>query len=341
MPRLSLTTLILVLSLALTSPSQLLLARSVSPSPTSDLPALTVCGVEIPPFILKHPYAYRLIFAKGDRAVTHASLLSDGRIRIDNIFHKNELWSADIDPLLIVAAEVINQPIAPKVFHFGALFDFGERGITLYQRGNRSTQIRELIMGTGPEKAFSIDGTIGFQLLQMRASSLEAFQGKKPLEAKVRNRLNPERVDIVGFFLAEAEEAARLAALTAIRALRAEYPEKTDMPEVQKYHFLGANCVSSGIQNLTRSIRPAYHHFAKQLVRKDVDEFQEWNPALACQWIKSWNELTLLAFDGLRGGRIDWKKLSEVSAFHKNLRSHNQMSLPWRAEPIIKWAAGK
>ncbi|HNV70706.1 MAG TPA: hypothetical protein PKO06_13480, partial [Candidatus Ozemobacteraceae bacterium] len=159
-------------------------ARSVSPSPTSDLPTLTVCGVEIPPFILKHPYAYRLIFAKGDRAVTHASLLSDGRIRIDNIFHQNELWSADIDPLSIVAAEVINQPIAPKVFHFGALFDFGDKGITLYQREGRATQIHELVMGTGPEKAFSIDGTIGFQLLQMRASSLEAFQGKKPLEAK-------------------------------------------------------------------------------------------------------------------------------------------------------------
>lgn len=316
-------------------------ARPVSPSTAEAIPALTVCGVEIPPFILKHPYAYRLIFAKGDRAVTHASLLDNGRIRLDNIFHQNDLWSADVDPHAMVAAEVINQPIAPKVFHFGACFHFGPAGLTLFQKSGRTTTIDQLVMGTGPEKAFSLDGTIGFQLLQMRASSLQAFEGKKPLDPKVRNRLDPNRVDIVGFFLAEAEEAARLAALTAVRALRAEFPEKTDMPEVQKYHFLGANCVSSGIQNLTRAVRPEFRAHVQHLARKDVSEIPDWNEELARQWIKSWNDLTFLAFDGLRGGKIDWKKLAEVSAFHRNLRSHNQMSLPWRAEPIIKWAAGR
>ena len=331
--------LAVISNLAFCSPSPAQ-TSPVSPATTIELPTLTVCGIEVPGFVLKHPYAYRLIFAKGDRAVTHASLLNNGRIRLDNIFHQQELWSADVDLRAIVSADVINQPIAPKVFHFGACFHFGETGLALFQRTGKTTTIRELVMGTGPEKAFSIDGTIGFQLLQMRASSLEAFQGKKPLDPKVRNHLNPDRVDIIGFFLAEAEEAARLAALTAVRALREEYPEKADMPEVQKYHFLGANCVSSGIQNLTRAVRPEYRAYVQRLARKDVSEIPDWNADLACQWIRSWNDLTMLAFDGLRGGKIDWKKLSEVSTFHKNLRRHNQMSLPWRAEPIIKWAAG-
>ena len=330
--------LAVILNSAVCLPSPAI-AKPVSSNRAAEVQTLTVCGVEVPGFVLKHPYAYRLIFAKGDRAVTYASLLENGCIRMDNIFHQQELWSADVDPQAIVSAFVINQPILPKVFHFGASFNFGDAGLTLFQKNGKTTSIRELVMGTGPEKAFSIDGTIGFQLLQMRASSLEAFEGPKPLNPKVRNLLNKERVDIIGFFLAEAEEAARLAALTAIRALRAEYPEKADMPEVQKYHFLGANCVSSGIQNLTRAVKPEYRAHVLKLARKDTSEIPEWNATLANKWISSWNDLTMLAIDGMRGGKIDWKKLAEVSEFHKNLRNHNQMSLPWRARSIIDWAA--
>ncbi len=310
--------------------------------PAPGTPAeITVCGMHVPSFLLKHPYAWRLIFAKGDRACTQAAVLDDGRIRLGNIYHEKELWSATVDPAKIAYADVINQPIAPGVFHFGALFGFGPAGLTLEMRDGRTTTIHELVMGTGPEKAFSLDGTIGFQLLQMRASSVEAFQGPKPLEAKVRNRLDPRRVDIALFFLAEVEEAARLAALTAIRAFRAEYPDKSDRPEVQKYHFLGANCVSSGIQNLTRAVRPELRNAALALAKRDVKSIMDWTPDLARRWIRSWNEVTFLAFDGLRGQSIDSKRLTTVSEFHKNLRSSNQMSLPWRAKTLIDWAAGR
>jgi hypothetical protein len=316
-------------------------AQAAPPRLTSAPLFITVGGVEIPAFVLKNKYAYRLIFPLADRASAQAAILAGGEVRLGNILHQNRLWSAIVDPAKIVAADVVNQPIAPGVFHFGAAFHFGETGLTLFSNDGTTIVVKELVLGTGPEKAFSIDGTIGLQLLQMRASSMEAFEGTKPLNPKVRNRLDPRRIDIGLFFLAEIEETARLAALTAIRALRAEYPEKTDNPEVQKYHFLGANCISSGIQNLTRAAFSEHHSAVLRLGGRDIKAIPAWDREIARETIQSWTDITLLTFEGLRGGTIDQKEFAAVAAFHKNLRSHNQMSLPWRAKRIIDWSAGK
>jgi hypothetical protein len=302
---------------------------------------ITVCGLEIPPFVLKNKYAFRLIFPVADRASTQIGLLPGGKIRIGNILHEHRLWSATVDPKDFVSADVINQPILPGVFHFGAAFFFGDKGLTLEGPGGSKTMVSELVMGTGPEKAFSVDGTVGFQLLQMRSSSMEAFEGGKPLDPKVRNRLDPSRVNISLFFLAEVEEAARLAALTSIQALRVEHPEKTDNPMVQKYHFLGANCVSSGIQNLTRAVHPHLHHIILNKGKKDISAIMEWDPEIARKQIDSWIRITLLVVDALRGRELNERKFAEVADFHRNLRTSNQMSLPWRAKSIIDWAAGK
>ncbi|MFZ2957818.1 MAG: hypothetical protein WA705_13105 [Candidatus Ozemobacteraceae bacterium] len=303
--------------------------------------SVMVGGIRIPTFVLKNKYAFRLIFPIVDRTPTQALVLPNGKVWVGNILHQGRLWSATIDPKTILSADVINMPILPGVFHFAACFSFGEKGLLLEAEDGTLVTIRELTMGTGPEKAFSPDGTVGFQLLQMFSSSMQTFEGPKSLDPKVRNRIDERRVNIQLFFLAEVEEAARLAALTSIRALQAEFPEKAENPQVQKYNFLGANCVSSGIQNLARAVLPKFRRTFLDLGKKDISDIPEWNEELARRAINSWTEVTFLSFDGLRGGTIDMKRLSTVSEFHKGLRDKNQMSLPWRGKALIDWAAGR
>lgn len=287
--------------------------------------------------ILQNNYARRLIFPKKDRIPTVAMAESNDVIIFSNIHDSNDLWSGKFRVSHLVNAEIMNIPIAPGAFHFATLFHFKEP-ITISNSKGESKKTKGLLMGTGPEKDFSVQGVTGFQLIQMRAYSIEYYESIAPIQEKYRHSLNAKKVDPVLFFLAHAEETARLAAMTFLRALSAENPDMADKPIFQKYNVFGANCVASGIQNLARAIRPEYQKPFLKLGRKDISKLETLTPEKFIYWINSWHQVSLQALGAIVGRSPDRNRFQQLEKFHKQLRSTNQMSLPWRAKPLIDWA---
>lgn len=287
--------------------------------------------------ILQNNYARRLVFPKKDRIPTVAMVKDSDTIIFSNIHDSKDLWTGHFKRSQLKSAEIMNIPIAPGAFHFASLFHFKEP-VTLTNNRGESKKTLGLLMGTGPEKDFSVQGITGFQLIQMRAYSIEYYESIAPIQGKYRHRINPKKVDIDLFFLAHAEETARLAAMTYLRALIAENPKMGDKPIFQKYNVFGANCVASGIQNLARAIRPQYHKPFLKLGRKDISKLETLDAQKFLFWIKSWHEVSLQALGAIVGRAPNQRKFAQLEKFHKQLRSTNQMSLPWRAKPLIDWA---
>ena len=287
--------------------------------------------------ILQNAYARRLVFPKKDRIPTVAMVGDSDTIIFSNIHDSNDLWTGRFRRSQLKSAEIMNIPIPPGAFHFASLFHFKEPIIITNSRGE-SKKTLGLLMGTGPEKDFSVQGVTGFQLIQMRAYSIEYYESIAPIQEKYRHTVNTKKVDIDLFFLAHAEETARLAAMTYLRALIAENPRMGDNPIFQKFNFFGANCVASGIQNLARAIRPEFHKPFLKLGRKDISKMEPLNSQKFLFWIQSWHEVALQALGGMVGRSPNRQKFAQLEKFHKQLRSTNQMSLPWRAKPLIDWA---
>ncbi len=287
--------------------------------------------------ILQNNYARRLVFPKKDRIPTVARAEGNDTVIFSNIHDNNELWTGRFPVSQLKSAEIMNIPIAPGVFHFGTLFHFNE-AVTLTNHKGESKQIKGLLMGTGPEKDFSVQGIAGFQLIQMRAYSIEFYESKAPVKKEYRHLVNTKKVDLGMFFLAHAEETARLAAMTYLRALSAENPEISDHLVFQKYNVLGANCVSSGIQNLARAIRPEYQKPFLKMGKKDISRLESLSAEKFIFWINAWHQVSLQALRGIVGRSPDQNKFKELEEFHNQLRRTNLMSLPWRAKPLIDWA---
>ncbi|PKL47467.1 MAG: hypothetical protein CVV42_12930 [Candidatus Riflebacteria bacterium HGW-Riflebacteria-2] len=290
--------------------------------------------------VLQNGYARRLLFPKSERTPTVAATAEGQAVTLFNIHDSKELWTGSFRLDQISNSDILNLPIFPGAFHFAALFNFKDPVIIVNKQGKQK-QIRGLLMGTGPEADFSVQGIAGMQLIQMRVYSLEYYESIAPIDIKYRHRVNPEKIDLVLFFLAHVEECARLAAMTHLRALRAEYPDRGDEVIFQKYNVFGANCVSSGIQNVTRAIKPAYRDQMMNLVKKDVKELTILSVPQFRYWIKSWNQVSSQALAAIVGQRVSQEKFRELETFHRHLRRTNMMSLPWRAKKVIDWATSK
>ncbi len=287
--------------------------------------------------VLQNNYARRLIFPKKDRIPTVAWVKDKNSIVFGNIHDSQQLWSGIFKLDTISKTEIMNIPIAPGAFHFATLFHFSEP-VTITSQNGESKKIRGLLMGTGPEKDFSIQGIAGLQLIQMRAYSIEFYESIAPVDPKYRHTLNTSKVDPVLFFLAHAEETARLAAMTYLRALSAESPDAGDQPIFQKYNVFGANCVSSGIQNLARAVKPEYQKHFLSLGKKDIRKMETLTREKFLYWIQSWHQVGLQALGAIVGRSPDRTGFKQLETFHKQLRSTNMMALPWRAKPLIDWA---
>jgi hypothetical protein len=172
----------------------------------------------------------------------------------------------------------------------------------------------------------------------MRAGSLEEYSKGKPLDPKIRRVVNPRKVDVPLLFWTTAEESARLGAMTISRAILQEWPDRTSSLFFQKYSVFGANCISSGIQNLSRSVRHEHHAHILKLGAKDISGLAKWSADRMRTWIWAWNRIQRLGYDALVGKPIDPAQFKKVEVYHRYLRNTNQMSLPWRAEQIIAWA---
>jgi hypothetical protein len=288
--------------------------------------------------LIKDKYSKRLLLPANDRKPTVAFTGKNNSIVLLNILHEGDIYLATIRPDDLDSAEILNMPICPGAFHFATLFHFKGNGLKLKNRNNKTILSKGLIMGTGPEMAFDPRAISGFQLIQMRTSTIEHYTKKGPIDQKLRHRLDPKKVDLELFFLAHAEESSRLAAMTNLRALRGEKPEIGDKLIFQKYNIFGANCVSSGIQNLSRAIRPQFHKELLKMGKKDISEVQTLTPQHFRYFIHSWYTLSRVSLEVILGKNADVEKFAELERFHLHLRKTNSMSLPWRAKSIIKWA---
>lgn len=290
--------------------------------------------------VLQNAYARRLIFPKTDRIPTIATVGEGLSVVFFNIHDSKQLWHGTFRLDNLSSAEIVNIPIAPGAFHFASIFHF-KQPVQIINQGNESKTIKGLLMGTGPEKDFSVQGIAGMQLIQMRAYSLEFYESVAPIAAKYRNFVDTAKIDLQMLFLTHAEETARLAAMTYLRALQAERSDMADKPIFQKYNVFGANCVSSGIQNLTRAIKPEFHAEILKIGRRDIKEITSMTVSQCLYWIKSWNEVGRQALGAVVGRSPDNEKFRELETFHRQLRRTNMMSLPWRAKSIIDWATIK
>lgn len=293
--------------------------------------------MEIRQKVLQNGYARRLLFPEQSRLSSGTCPAEENAIFMYNIHDNGELWTGKIRFDQIARVEIMNVPLFPGAFHFGTMFYFKD-GVKIWNKRNQSKMINGLVMGTGPEKSFSIQGMVGMQVIQMRSYSLEDHNKTSPIEEKFRHEVNPRKIDISRFFMAHAEEAARLAAMTNLRALKAEAPKTADHILFQKYNVFGANCVSSGIQNLTRSVQPRFQKLFLRLGKKDISEVPEISNSKFSYWIKSWNKVSIQALRAIAGRSPDQNSFQELELFHKHLRRTNQMSLPWRAKVLIDWA---
>ncbi len=287
---------------------------------------------------IKNKYSKRLLLPTDDRRPTIAVTGKDNSIILLNILHEGDLYLATIKPEDLESAEILNMPICPGAFHFATLFHFKDRGIRLTSKSKKSIFSKGLVMGTGPEMAFDPRAISGFQLIQMRTCTIEHYTKEGPIEKKLRHRLDTKKVDLELFFLAHAEESSRLAAMTNLRALRGEKPEIGDKVIFQKYNIFGANCVSSGIQNLSRAIRPQFHKELLKMGKKDITEVNTLTSKHFRYFIYSWYTLSRVSLKVILGEKAGTEKFAELEKFHTHLRKTNSMSLPWRAKSIIKWA---
>ena len=290
--------------------------------------------------VLQNGYARRLLFPETDRVLTVGAIAEGQAVKLFCIHDSKELWSGTFRLDQISGSEILNLPIFPGAFHFGTIFHFKEE-VTIKNSNGQTKKIKGLLMGTGPEKDFSVQGIVGMQLIQMRVFSLEYYESRSPLDKKFCHAVNPEKIDLQLFFMAHVEECARLAAMTHLRALRAEHPDRGDEVIFQKYNIFGANCVSSGIQNVTRAITPEYLNQLQGLVKKDVKELTVLSVPQFRYWIKSWNEVSQQALGAVVGRNLDPAKSKELEIFHRHLRKTNLMSLPWRAKKVIDWATSE
>lgn len=290
--------------------------------------------------VLQNGYARRLLFPNTDRVSTVGAIAEGQAIKLFCIHDSKELWSGTFRLDQISSSEILNLPILPGAFHFATIFHFKEE-VTIKNASGQTKKIKGLLLGTGPEKDFSVQGMVGMQLIQMRVFSLEYYESRGPLDNKFRHVVNPEKLDLQLFFLAHVEECARLAAMTHLRALRAEHPDRGDEVIFQKYNVFGANCVSSGIQNVTRAITPKYLNHLSELVKKDVKGLTVLTVPQFRYWIKSWNEVSRQALGAVVGRNPEREKFKELEVFHNHLRKTNMMSLPWRAKQVIDWATSE
>lgn len=290
--------------------------------------------------VLQNGYARRLLFPEVDRIPTIAAIADGQAVMLFNIHDSKDLWSGTFRLDQLASSEIVNLPILPGAFHFAAVFHFKDE-VAITNKQGQVKKIRGLLMGTGPEKDFSVQGVVGMQLIQMRVFSLDYYESKAPIKSQFRHLVNTEKLDLSLFFLAHVEECARLAAMTHLRALRAEFPDRGDDVIFQKYNVFGANCVSSGVQNVTRAITPKYRGEVLKLVKKDVSEITILTVPQFRYWIKSWNEVSRQALGAITGRSADKAKFKELETFHTHLRRTNLMALPWRAKAVIDWATSK
>lgn len=290
--------------------------------------------------VLQNAYARRLIFPKTDRIPTVANNGEGQAINFFNIHDSKQLWHGSFRLDNLISAEIVNIPIAPGAFHFASIFHF-KNPVKITNKVGESKNIQGLLMGTGPEKDFSVQGIAGMQLIQMRAYSLEFYESVAPVAEKYRHFVDTRKVDLQLLFMTHAEETARLAAMTYLRALQAEKPDIADKPIFQKYNVFGANCVSSGVQNLTRAIKPEFFPEILKIGKKDIKEISPMTVTQYRYWINSWNEVSRQALGAVVGRSPDSAKFRELELFHRQLRHTNMMSLPWRAKAIIDWATIK
>ncbi|MBF0547637.1 MAG: hypothetical protein HQM08_24570 [Candidatus Riflebacteria bacterium] len=317
-------------------------------APANVLPAanpLAIANAGIPTFKsvdfpggLKNSIAKSLLQPPIDRIPAQAYVTSTGKIAILNILDSGDLWSTEIDLNDIESAEIFNTPIAPRVFHFAQGFHFKGEGILIRNDKGQTKHMKTLMMGTGPEAAFSVTGMLSMQVIQMRASSIEEYARTGSVASETRKMVNPQKINLRRLFLANAEETARLAAFTYIRAISFERPECTENTFVQKYQVLGANCISSGIQNVSRAVEEQYRKTIVELEKKDINKVPIWNELAFVKVIKHWNQISQLAKDAVEGKGVDTKSFLILDKFQTHLREQNQVSLPWRAVDLIKWA---
>jgi len=290
--------------------------------------------------VLQNGYARRLIFPKTDRIPTVATTGAGQSVNFFNIHDSKQLWYGTFRLDNLASAEIVNVPIAPGAFHFASIFHF-KKPVQIVNRNGERKNINGLLMGTGPEKDFSVQGIAGMQLIQMRAYSLEFYESIAPIAEKYRHFVDTEKIDLQLLFMTHAEETARLAAMTYLRALQAEKPDMADKPIFQKYNVFGANCVSSGVQNLTRAIRPQFYSEILKIGKRDIKEITHMTVSQYRYWISSWNEVSRQALGAVVGRSPDSARFRELELFHRQLRHTNMMSLPWRAKAIIDWSTIK
>ena len=315
----------------------LILACLTQASATSD-PWLQGLEKRISNMGLKYSYPRRLLFPKLDRKPTNALTTADNGIILVNILHDGKLFKGMVKPENIVKAEILNVPIAPRAFHFGTIFHFKDGGIKIVDKNNNEEKIKAIVMSTGPEMAPDLRAIIGFQLIQTKTLSLEEYTRAKPLKKKFRHTIDTKKISIEKFFLAYAEESARLYAMTNLRALRGERPELGDKIIFQKYNVFGQNCIASGIQNLTRAVRKKYAEYFSKLSANRLKKVTFFDELQFRYYIYTWFQLSQIALEGILGDEITEHKLKMLEKFHRNLRSKNSLSLPWHAKKLIDWA---
>ncbi|MFZ2958316.1 MAG: hypothetical protein WA705_15620 [Candidatus Ozemobacteraceae bacterium] len=127
------------------------------------------------PLGLHNSIAEGLILPSTDRTPTQIVITGPDTVQLMNIIHENQLWEANVDLNSLESAEIINAPILRGVFHFAMGFHFKGDGLVIENKAGQTQKHKIIIMGTGPEKAFSITGMAGMQILQMRTQSFQDF----------------------------------------------------------------------------------------------------------------------------------------------------------------------
>jgi|GEM_PF-1239881 len=214
-----------------------------------------------------------LLNLSADREPLMASMQADGRgVRLDNILHEGVLWSVVVDPSELIKAYAYTVPL-PGGFHLSAGF-FAEGGFTLREMdGDRKAHVSGLVIGTGPTNSMSLGAILGAENISTRAKTYEQYLSDSPKLPNYAHEIDSTKISLPVFFMAYAEEAARLHFLQSLRIVLIDGREGARDPDpfdFGRYTLFNNNCVSSGARNLIIALKPKYHSWVLEMLKNDV-----------------------------------------------------------------------
>lgn len=294
----------------------------------------------------------RLMHLPGESQPAWASVGENARFLVHNIVHNKKLWTTSVSSAEISTIVAYTNPLPLGQFHMSLGIDF-ENTIKLENDNGETFEIKGLVLGTGPVIASGISPLLGKQNISTTVETKESFLGNNPKSVTHAHVVDPRKVSYEKLFLLNLEEATRLnfVHLMRISLLGTGTLLGRDPVNLNRYTFFNANCVTTGIRNLSNAAIDEIQTWIlnDRVLKKDITGFEHVpsnaNLIKRIQYFSfESKKLNRFLLDSAHSGPIDFSlsqhrdiqaAFNEAKRIDRNARLSNNVAIPSRSQRFL------